>query len=84
MGSFHPKLRMYELKIYKEFCVMTTSNNAKFEGELTCYFKIGMGIWRILIQAHTSVKHLHFKRLISKKVSNVWAKNVQTSYVFWH
>ena len=82
MGSFHPNLRMYELKIYREFCVMT-SNNAKFEGELTCYFKIGMGIWQILIRALKSVKYLHFKRLILKKVY-VWAKNVQTSYVFWH
>ena len=30
------------LKFTGELCVMTMKNNAKFEGELTCQFKIGM------------------------------------------
>ena len=49
MESFNPK---YELNIYRgksmsltiteELCVMTNKNNAKFEEELTCPFKIDM------------------------------------------
>ena len=31
---------MYELKIYKRVYVMTMKNDAKFEDELTCRFKI--------------------------------------------
>ena len=30
------------LKIAGELCVMTVTNDAKFEEELTCQFKIGM------------------------------------------
>ena len=30
------------LKLTKEFCVMTLKNDAKFETELTCRFKIDM------------------------------------------
>ena len=31
------------LKFTGEFCVMTMKNDAKFEEELTCQFKIDMG-----------------------------------------
>ena len=31
---------MYELKIEGEFCVMAMKNEAKFDDELTCQFKI--------------------------------------------
>ena len=30
------------LKFTEELCVMTTKNDAKFEEELTCHFKIDM------------------------------------------
>ena len=33
---------MYELKIYRELCVMTMKNDAKFGKKLTCQFKIDM------------------------------------------
>ena len=42
MGSFYPKWKMYEFKITEELCVMTMKNDAKFEEELTCRFKVGM------------------------------------------
>ena len=42
MGSFYPKWKMYELKIYKELCVMVMKNDAKFEEEMTCHLKINM------------------------------------------
>ena len=40
MGSFNPKQKKYELKSTGELCVMTMKNDAKFEEELTCHFKI--------------------------------------------
>ena len=33
---------MYELKVYRGVCVMTMKNDAKFEEESTCPFKIDM------------------------------------------
>ena len=33
---------MYEFKITEEFCIMTMKNDAKFEEDLTCHFKVGM------------------------------------------
>ena len=42
MGSFNPKQKKYELKSTGELCVMTMKNDAKFEEELTCHFKIDM------------------------------------------
>ena len=42
MGSFCPKQKMNKLKNYRELCVMTLKDDAKFEEELTCHFKIDM------------------------------------------
>ena len=42
MGSFYPKQKNMKLKFTGEFCVMTMKNDAKFEEELTCEFKIDM------------------------------------------
>ena len=42
MGSFNPNLEKYELKTTEELCVMKMNNDAKFEEELNCHFKIGM------------------------------------------
>ena len=40
MGSFCPKQKMYELKIYRG--VMSHDNATKIEKELICRFKIDM------------------------------------------
>ena len=42
MGSFYPKQKIYVLKIKVKFCVMTMKNDAKFEEDLTCQFKINI------------------------------------------
>ena len=39
MGFFCPKQKMYELRIYRELCVMTLKNDGKSKEELTCPFK---------------------------------------------
>ena len=44
------------LKRTEELCVMTMKNNAKFEEELTCHFKLTWGIWLILTRALESFK----------------------------
>ena len=43
MGSFPPKSRKcLTLKFTEELCVIEMKNNAKFEEDLTCHFKIDM------------------------------------------
>ena len=63
---------------------MVIKNNAKLEEELTCRFKIDIGIWHILTQALKSIKILRFNGLLVTKVYNVWAKKVQRSYFSWY
>ena len=72
------------LKFTEELCVMRMKNDAKFEEELTCCFKIHATSWRILIRALKYLKKLQFSGLILNKVFNVWAKKVQKSYAWWH
>ena len=60
---------------------MTLKNDAKFEEQLTCRFKIDMRNWRILTQAPESLKNVHLNVLHLSKVYIVWAKKVQRS---WH
>ena len=40
MRSFYPTQKCMRLKFKWEFCVMTMKNDAKFEEELNCWFKI--------------------------------------------
>ena len=42
--------------------------------------KLTWGVWRILTRP---LKNLHFNGVLLTKVYNVWAKNVQKSYVWW-
>ena len=44
------------LKFTEELCAMTMKNDAIFEEELTCSFKIAKGIWQILTWALKSQK----------------------------
>ena len=57
-----------------EFCVMKMKNDAKFEDEMTCQFKIDLGIWRILTWTLKKLKNLHFNGLLLTKVYNIWAR----------
>ena len=42
---------------------MSMKNDATLEEELTCRFKIGITIWRILTTALKYLKNLHFNGL---------------------
>ena len=53
------------LKSTEELCVMKMKNDAKFEEELTCHFKIDM---RNLMNFDMSLKIFHFNVLLLSKV----------------
>ena len=57
------------LKFTGELCVMTMKNDAKFEEEWTCQFKIDMrNLTNFFTQALENLKNLHFNGLLLKKV----------------
>ena len=60
---------MYALKFTGEFCVVAMKNDAKFEKELTCQFKIDM---RNLanFDPNTRQSQKHFNGLLLNKVHN--------------
>ena len=60
---------------------MTLKNDAKFEEELTCHFKIDMWNLTNFDRALKNLKNLHFNGLLLNKVYNVGGKKVQKSYI---
>ena len=65
------------LKFTDELCVMTTKNDAKFEEELTCNFKIDM---RNLTNFDPSIRK---SRTYCTLIYNVWGNKTRKSYVWW-
>ena len=73
------------LKSTEELCVMTMKNDAKFEEELTCHFKIDMrNLMNFDPNTWKSQKFSFYNVLLLSKVYTVWAKKVQTSYLSWN
>ena len=72
------------LMFTKKLCTIKMKDDAKFEEERTCRFKIDTTIWWILTQALKSLKKLHFNGLLLSNVHNVSAKAIQMNYVSWH
>ena len=82
--SFNPFIqsrKCMSLKIRGDLCVMTMKN-AKFEIQLTCYFKTDM--MYLTNFDPSNQKNLHCNGLILNKVYNVSANKVQRSYVWLH
>ena len=48
------------LKFTEELCIMTMKNDAKFEKELTCCFKVNTTTWRIFTWALECLPNMHF------------------------
>ena len=69
------------LKLTGELCVITMKNDAKFEQQLTCQFKIDMSNLTNFDLSNGKSRKLHFKAMLLTKVYNVRAKKVQKSYV---
>ena len=61
------------LKFTGEICVKTIKNDAKFEEELACQFKIGMRNFTNFDPSLENLKNLHFNGLLLTKVYNAWA-----------
>ena len=59
------------LKFTEELCVMAMKNDAKFEDELTCRFKIDTRNLTNFHPSTKSLKNLHFNGLLLNKVDNV-------------
>ena len=59
------------LKFTGEFCVMTMKNDAKFEEELTCQFKIDMRNLTNFDPSTRKSQNMHFNGLLLTKVYNV-------------
>ena len=82
MGSYDPKWKMYELKIYSGAMCHDKKKDVKSEEELTCQIKIDM---RKLWLEHSKVsKVCILMGLLLTKVYNFWPKKVQRSYLSWH
>ena len=64
MGSFIQSRKCMTLKFTGKLCVIKMKNNAKFEKELTCQFKIDMKIFTNFDGALESLKNLHFNGLL--------------------
>ena len=58
------------LKFTEELCVMTMKNDAKFEEELTCRYKIDMRNLTNFDPSTQNLKNVHFNWLLLKKVYN--------------
>ena len=83
MGSFFQSRKCMSLKFTEELCVIKMKNDVKLQEGLTCRFKLTWGISWILTQPLKSFKNLHFNGLLLNKIYNVWAKQLQRSYVSW-
>ena len=59
------------LKFTGELCVMTMKNDAKFEEELTCQFKIDMRNLTNFDPSTRKSQNMHFNGLLLTKVYNV-------------
>ena len=71
------------LKFTNKLCVMTMENNAKYEEELNCQFKIDMRNLRDF-DLITSKTCIVIDCFWPKYTYNIWAKKVQRSCVWWH
>ena len=61
------------LKSTEELCAMTMKNDAKFEEELTCHFKIDMRNLTNFHQSTQKCQNWNFDGILLSKVENVWA-----------
>ena len=59
------------LKFTEELCVKTMKNDAKFEEELTCHFKVDMSNLTNFDLSTRKSQNLHFNGLLLTKLYNV-------------
>ena len=62
---------------------MTLKSNAKFEEKLTCCLENDMRNLANFHQSTQKCQNWNFDKILLSKVENVWALNLQWSYVSW-
>ena len=82
MGSFYPKYKMYELKIYRGAMCHGNKEWCKIWKGIDLSHKM----LHIFTQALQNLKHLHFNALLLTKVYNVWGKKGQSTCtcIWWY
>ena len=84
-GFFCPKQKMYQLQTYRGVISNDTEEWWKIWEELTCRFKIDI---RNLMNLTRELESLEIYTLMGcfwpKFIYNVWTKNVQRGYFWWH
>ena len=82
--GFHWILLYKVENVWGELCIMTMTNDVKFEIKFTCHLKFAWAIQHILTRALKNINNFHFNVLILTKLYNVSAKKVQKDYVWLH
>ena len=62
---------------------MTLKSDAKFEEKLTCCLENDMRNWANFHQRTRKYQNWNFDKILLFKVENIWALNLQWSYVSW-
>ena len=62
---------------------MTLKSDAKFEEKLTCCLENDMRNLANFHQSTRKCQNWNFDKILLSKVENVWASNLQWSYVSW-
>ena len=82
MGSSYPKQKMNMLT--EKLCIWQQIMIKKMKRNWLVVSKLIWRMWQIFARALGSFKNLLFNRIFLNKVYNVWAKQVEGSYVSWH
>ena len=83
-GTFVQSRKCMSFKFTEVLCVMTMNNDAKFEEELICHFKIDIRNFTNFDPSTWKSKKFALWLAPLTKVYNVWTRKVQVSYVWWH
>ena len=83
-GTFVQSRKCMSFKFTEVLCVMTMKNDAKFEEELICHFKVDIRNLTNFDLSTWKFKKCALWLAPLTKVYNVWARKVQVSYVWWH
>ena len=75
---------MYEVKFVGKLFVMAIKKMQNWKKNWLVLSKLTWWIWQILTRALENLKNLHLNGLFLIKVYNIWAKEVQRSYIWWH
>ena len=81
-GPFTQSRKCMSLNFTGWFCIMIMKNDAKFEEDLTCQFKIDIRNLTNFDLSTQNLKYLHFNTLFLTKVYNVWAKKKYREVTF--